>query len=108
MRLKVYNQVIAKFVLEYLYHRQGSWTCLWYLYFKNNYNSLNGRGEQVCDVAEAMPLEWSDRKKLALMKVLYKNGLVGGCDCGCRGDFEITDKGLLYLGRKRLKEYTGY
>ena len=27
--------------------------------------------------------------------------LVTGCDCGCRGDYEITDKGLEIIGAKR-------
>jgi hypothetical protein len=98
MKLKQHNLEIAKSVLDYLYERQGEWTCLWNLYF-------NGRED---DVAEAMPKNWSRRRRLALMRVLYRNELVGGCDCGCRGDFEITDKGLDYISKKRTKTYTGY
>lgn len=41
-------------------------------------------------------------------KSLYRRGLIGGCDCGCRGDFEITDKRLAAIGRVRTKTYTGY
>jgi hypothetical protein len=45
---------------------------------------------------------------LSKMKKLIKKGLVGGCDCGSRGDYEITDEGLDFLNIKRDKEYTGY
>lgn len=34
---------------------------------------------------------------LAKCRQLMKRGLINGCDCGCRGDFEITDKGREYL-----------
>lgn len=34
---------------------------------------------------------------LAKMQNLIHRGLVEGCDCGCRGDYVITDKGLAYL-----------
>jgi hypothetical protein len=30
---------------------------------------------------------------LSKMKKLIKQNLVSGCPCGCRGDFEITNKG---------------
>ena len=37
----------------------------------------------------------------AKMKSLIGKGLVDGCTCGCRGDFELTTDGLVYL----YKEY---
>jgi hypothetical protein len=45
---------------------------------------------------------------LAKMRQLHRRGLVGGCPCGCRGDWEITDKGLELLGKPRLRVYSGY
>lgn len=33
----------------------------------------------------------------AKMKALIKRGLLGGCWCGCRGDFHLTDKGREHL-----------
>ena len=45
---------------------------------------------------------------LAKMKSMIRRGLSGGCDCGCRGDYEITDKGLELIGEKRTKQYNGY
>lgn len=45
---------------------------------------------------------------MAKFRSLKKRGLCGGCVCGCRGDFEIKDKGLELLGLKRTKPYNGY
>ena len=38
---------------------------------------------------------WSlpDNLVLAKMRALIAKGLIDGCPCGCRGDFEITEKG---------------
>jgi hypothetical protein len=49
-----------------------------------------------------------DKVWLAKMKSIMKRGLSGGCDCGCRGDYEITDKGLELIGEKRTVTYNGY
>lgn len=45
---------------------------------------------------------------LAKMKKIIAQGLSGGCDCGCRGDYEITDKGLELIGQTRIVRYNGY
>jgi len=37
------------------------------------------------------------RLVLAKMSKLIRAGLVSGCPCGCRGDFEITIKGRKVL-----------
>lgn len=88
-------------ILEYLADLQGEWTCLWYGYFKE-------KDPTQSDVYYAMPEGTPRKVALAKMKSLYKRGLVGGCACGCRGDFEITDKGLALIGRPRTHPYTGY
>lgn len=51
-------------------------------------------------ILDAMPPELGslpegqrDKLALAKMAMLIRRGLVDGCTCGCRGDFEITDKG---------------
>lgn len=48
--------------------------------------------------------------KLALnvFRKMIEKGYLGGCCCGCRGDFEITDKGLDLIGEKRTTPYNGY
>lgn len=42
---------------------------------------------------EALP----DKLFRAKMGMLIRRGLVDGCNCGCRGDYEMTDKGRDYL-----------
>lgn len=48
-------------------------------------------------VARAMPEGTPEKLVLAKMRNLIRRGFVSGCDCGCRGNFEITQKGLSYL-----------
>lgn len=44
------------------------------------------------DLDEALP-SFPRKVVLAKARQLIKRGLLDGCGCGCRGDFEITDKG---------------
>ena len=44
---------------------------------------------QYCDDVPGVP--W--KVVLAKFRRCEGRGLVTGCDCGCRGDFELTDKG---------------
>lgn len=87
------DELILKFLSEY----QGQWTCLWY-----------GKLEGVVDLYYAFPTGTPEKLIRSKMKKLHKKGLVGGCPCGCRGDFEITDKGLAFIGAKRTAKYSGY
>ncbi len=48
-------------------------------------------------VPHAMPEGTPEKLVLAKMRRLIKRGLVDGCGCGCRGDFELTDKGRAIL-----------
>jgi hypothetical protein len=50
------------------------------------------------DVSVAMPLDTPRKLVLSKMQMLIRRGLVDGCGCGCRGDFEITEKGKILLG----------
>ena len=49
------------------------------------------------DVTAAMPANTPEKLVIAKMRMLMRRELVDGCDCGCRGDFEITTKGLAFL-----------
>lgn len=56
----------------------------------------------ISKVEAAMPV-WTPKNLVrAKLKTLVKNGLIDGCCCGCRGDFEIKDKGRLYLSTREL------
>lgn len=58
----------------------------------------NGSGELYPNsVQHAMPAATGPKLARAKMAMLIKRGLVDGCSCGCRGDYEITEKGLAYL-----------
>jgi len=71
-------------ILEYLLGHKNTW-CTWYLNSENT-------------VADAMPKGVISKKLiLSKMRNLIKRGLVSGCACGCRGDFEITQKGILFV-----------
>lgn len=41
--------------------------------------------------------QFPEKVILAKARQLIKRGLVDGCTCGCRGDFELTEKGYEYL-----------
>lgn len=48
-------------------------------------------------VAHAMPAGTPDKVRVQTMRKLIRRDLVSGCACGCRGDYEITKKGVDYL-----------
>jgi hypothetical protein len=45
---------------------------------------------------------------LAKFRRVKKRGLVDGCDCGCRGDFELTSKGRELLFDALIAETDAY
>lgn len=53
-------------------------------------------------VRNAMPAGTPERLALAKLGRLVQRGLIDGCDCGCRGDWELTAK-----GRDALKPNAG-
>lgn len=50
-------------------------------------------------VSQAMPLGTPNKLVQAKMRNLIAKGYVDGCSCGCRGDYEITEKGLNKLNQ---------
>jgi hypothetical protein len=44
-------------------------------------------------VLQAMPANIAPKLAASVMRTLIGNGLIDGCACGCRGDFELTEKG---------------
>jgi hypothetical protein len=91
-----------KLLLEMFARHQGQWAFWW-----NDGRFSWGHGDE--KVFET-PLSSEVPYKVvhAKLKSLNKRKLIGGCACGCRGDFEITDKGLELIGQKRVKKYNGY
>ena len=89
--------------LEYLATLQGHWTMLW----GDNSVSTWVDGKLV-ERKDLFPLGTPHKVVRAKVRSLVRRKLMGGCDCGCRGDFEITDKGLALIGKPRVTEYSGY
>lgn len=50
--------------------------------------------ESMPSLMTAFPQGMPEKVRQAKMASLIRRGLVHGCACGCRGDFQITDKGL--------------
>lgn len=73
-------------ILEMLARNYGQW-CFWYPDWPDPDRCL----------ASAMPPGTPEKLMLAKMKQMVRRGVAEGCTCGCRGDFEITDKGLAEL-----------
>lgn len=48
------------------------------------------------DVERALP-EYPWKVLLAKASRLIKRGLMDGCDCGCRGDYRLLDKGIALI-----------
>lgn len=81
-------------ILELLARNSPEWSFLYSLGREDgSHDQLDGR----C-VASAMPDGVPYKLRLAKMRQLMHRGVVDGCDCGCRGDFVITEKGLQELG----------
>ena len=48
-------------------------------------------------VDHAFPPDWPTKRKLARLRRMVKRGLIGGCACGCRGDWTIYSAALVFL-----------
>lgn len=67
-------------IIEFV-RKHGGIGCNW---FGNQYER---------SVTHAMPEGTPPKLALAKMRQLIKRGLVTGCTCGCRGDFELKERG---------------
>lgn len=65
----------------------------WCTWVKGQDNSI--------DVAMGFP-ELPDNLVRAKMKSLMQKGLIDGCSCGCRGDYEIISGGIEWLEKQNV------
>lgn len=72
-------------VLQFLATLNGRWA--------NRFSNEDGTPYNERSILHAMPAGTPDKLALAKMRMLMRRRLVQGCGCGCRGDFELTDKG---------------
>lgn len=77
-------------ILTFLSQHQGKW-CTW------------GDSKFMPTIESVIPQGTPYKIQLAKMKKLMKQGLVTGCDCGCRGDYEITNLGLTTINVARTQ-----
>lgn len=63
----------------------GRWVCVWDL--EPPYSDL------------------PDKLFRAKTATLIRRGMLTGCPCGCRGDYELTDKGREYAGLWSLQGF---
>lgn len=75
-------------ILQFLMNYKGIW-CNWF--------EIDSGWDNQNSVRHAMQNDIPDKLIFAKMRKLIAKGLVDGCNCGCRGDFEITDKGEKYI-----------
>lgn len=51
-------------------------------------------------VAPLFPVDIPEKLLLSKMAALIRRGLIDGCPCGCRGDYEATDKGRAFVAER--------
>lgn len=85
------SDIPDKPILEFLMANKGHW-CFW-----GGPADTPGNSGYFRNVERAMPDGIPGKLVRAKMRRLIARGLVTGCACGCRGDFEITDKGESWL-----------
>jgi len=88
------RKVTKEEVLHYLAKNQGKWNMFFEIEHELGIEPRSGCGP--------------NKRHAVTLRKLYKSGMIGGCICGCRGDFDITDKGLEFIGIERYAEYHGY
>lgn len=82
-------------ILAFLADHQGEWTTHW--------EPMAGG---LASVRTAVHPDTPERLLKAKLLRLKRRGLVDGCGCDCRGDWEITDAGLSLIGRERVMGLT--
>lgn len=85
---------VDNLILEYLYAEQGEFTG----YYSGQLSS------DVKDLYWAFPKGTDQEFHMSRLRSLYDRDLIEGCTCGCKGNFEITDKGISFLGKTRIRE----
>jgi hypothetical protein len=81
-------------ILEYL-SRQTRWATHWISEIPES---------EWPNVRAAMPTDIDEKLGRAKMSMLLRRGLVDGCDCGCRGDWQITDEGREWLASHNIEK----
>lgn len=84
--LPAHPKTLAEQVIIFLALQKGEW-CTW------------GPSFYMPSVQSVMPVGTSEDAQLRYMQLLQRQGFVGGCDCGCRGDYSPTELGIELIER---------
>lgn len=89
--MKQCKDIDNRSILEFAAH-QTDVMHRWSLYF-------DGLDLEQCpnNIKYAFPIGTPEKLARAKLRKLVKSGYLTGCTCGCRGDFDITDKGRAHF-----------
>lgn len=74
------------------------------LTFVRDKQSEKGNWVNTWDFEDSPLGAYPPKVRLAKCKALIRRGLMDGCTCGCRGDFELTSKGYEFLSATQEKQ----
>jgi hypothetical protein len=87
MNKPIHPTTVTGEVLLFLAHQDGKWAT-W------------GSAFYMPTVQSVFPVGTTEATQLRFMQNLQRKRLVGGCDCGCRGDYVPTRAGLRHLANE--------
>lgn len=88
------KDIPTKPILEFV-RDHGGIGCVWFKVVPDGFTR---------SVRLAMPPDLPDNLILAKMSNMIRKGLLDGCPCGCRGDYELAEKGKMWLLHAFLTE----
>lgn len=74
------EKIVLRFLIDYI----GHWC-------------THGEGYSMPTIQTVLP-QLNKKEQISIMRNLLNKRLITGCDCGCRGDWEISREGLRLMG----------
>ena len=96
------DEVALRKILNFLYYFQNEW-----MFWAGDEFWVNINKRTTIKIRVFEHVSDEEQKKRIFREMLDRD-FSGGCDCGCRGDFCITDQGLDFIGKERVLDYGGY
>lgn len=80
-----------------------TWQVLMFLKGLDGQWATHGLSMYMPSVQQVFRVGTSEETQARFMSLMLSKEIITGCDCGCRGDYEILDAGLEFL----YKELSG-